>query len=144
MPQAASRIHVPDPNQAAREFAAQVLKNVDLSNFEIFPTQILVAHHIRKTVGSSGRLIAADKTQKEDRFQGKAGLVLMMGSNAFKDSSDARFFGFSVSIGDWVLYRASDGWDFDYVLPFSTDHVPCRLLLDTDIKARIPRPEVVY
>lgn len=123
--------HSVDP---ATELKAKV---GDLSKVEIMHNQILVAVYIRPERTASG-LYLADKTRDEDRFQGKAGLVLKKGPLAFVDDDANKFHGQDVNIGDWVFYRVSDGF------PVNINGQLCRLLEEVHIKGKIPSPDVVY
>jgi hypothetical protein len=40
--------------------------------------------------------------------------------------------------GDWLFFRPSDGF------PISVNGVPCRLLIDEDIRGRISHPDAVW
>lgn len=115
-----------------------------VDDLTIFPTDIIVAHFKRDYVGSSGKLYAAAPTQKEDQYQGKVGLVLAVGSNAFVDAPDAAFYGFRPAVGQWVVYKATDGRDMEICKPASTDKVLIRLLKDGEISMIVPRPDRVW
>lgn len=119
--------------------AAQQIKDID-----VFHNQILVAHFVRSTVGHSGKIIAPGQTRKEDRFQGKCGLVLKVGPAAFVDDAINKFYDVSVKEGDWVVYRNTDGWDFDIIPPGGGDKVECRFLEDAHIKGRVSRPDILW
>ena len=116
----------------------KILKEIgDLSNIEIFNNQILVAVYIRPTKTKSG-LYITDKTVDEDRFQGKVGLLLGMGPAAFQDDSGQWFGESSFSLHDWLVFRPSDGWSI------TVNGVLCRILADTQVKARINSPDQVW
>lgn len=109
----------------------------DLSQVEVFHNQTLVMVYIRPDKTASG-LFLADSTRDEDRFQGKAGLVVKKGLLAFVDDEHNKFQGQDVEIGDWVFYRVSDGF------PITINGCLCRLLEEVHIKGRIPSPDAVY
>lgn len=109
----------------------------DLSNIEIFNTQVMVAVYIRPTKTKSG-LYLSDKTIDEDRYQGKVGLLVKMGPNAFQDDSGQWFDDVSFKLHDWLVYRPSDGWSI------TVNGVLCRMLSDTQIKMRIPSPDAIW
>ena len=115
----------------------------DLSDLEIFYNQVLVAKYIRTTVGTSGRILSAHQTQKEDQWQGKIGYVLKLGPTAFINEPGFDFHGLTVSVGDWILLRNTDGWDFDYT-PQGGDKFHLRLLEDTQVKGRTTRPDAIW
>lgn len=108
------------------------LKDVDL-----FFGQIMVAIYQRPQQTASG-LYLSDRTRDEDKFQGKVGLVVKTGPMAFKDDSNVTFGGQTVSVGDWVVFRPSDGWSW------SVNGKECRMLRDVDIKARVKAPDSVW
>jgi len=107
--------HAIDPAEELKQ------KVGDLSGIEVLHNQILVAVYIRPDRTASG-LYLADKTRDEDRYQGKAGLVLKKGPLAFVDDDTNKFHGQNVEVGDWVFYRVSDGF------PLMLNGTLCRLL----------------
>lgn len=115
----------------------------DISGFEPFHNLILVGTHVRPEK-TKGGIIRPDRNLAEDRFQGKVGLVLKVGPVAFLDNATAQFGGMTVEEGDWVVYRASDGYEMFFVDDNGRDGTPCRLLEDVHIKARVVDPEMVY
>lgn len=125
-----------DPKQALLDSLG------DISGIEIFHNRVLVATYIRpeKTVGG---IYIPDRTLAEDRFQGKVGLVIKKGPTAFKDDQDARFGGVDVEVGDWVFYRAGDGFEM-----FSVDKqdggTSCRLFNDQQIMGRVSDPALIW
>lgn len=127
-----------DPKQAIMDAVG------DLDDYECFHNLVLVATYIgpEKTKGG---IILADRSIAENRFQGKVGLVLKVGPLAFKDDNIAKFGGVTVSPGDWVVYRPSDGIEH-FVKDSRTvnDGVPCRLIEDAHIKGRVSDPAAVY
>ena len=62
----------------------------DLSEIELFNNKILVAVYIRPEKTKSG-LYLSDKYRDEDRFQGKVGLLVGAGPDAFADENGAWF-----------------------------------------------------
>jgi hypothetical protein len=71
----------------------------DLSSFELFNNQILVATYIRPKMTKSGILLA-DQTTDEDRYQSKVGLLLKTGPRAFEPNADGWFDGESFNLDD--------------------------------------------
>jgi co-chaperonin GroES (HSP10) len=104
---------------------------------DLYFGEIMVAIYQRPEQTASG-LYLSDKTRDEDKFQGKVGLVLKKGPRAFEDEGDIKFHGQNVEIGDWVVFRPSDGWQWN------VNKVECRMLRDVDIKARISAPDTVW
>jgi len=77
-------------------------------------------------------------TRDEDKIQGKVGLVLKKGPQAFVDPSNNWFEGIDISLDDWVFFRPSDGWSV------TINNVVCRMLDDTNIRGRIQAPDQVW
>ena len=123
--------HEQDPKQVLMDAVG------DLTDIEIFNNQILVAVYIRPKKTKSG-IYLTDNTTEEDRYQGKVGLVLKYGSEAFKDDEGKWFNGSSISEGDWVVFKPSDGWSV------SVNGQPCRILEDYSVRARVQKPDHVW
>lgn len=109
----------------------------DMSNFEIFHNQILVATYVRSNV-TRGGIIRPDDNVKEDEYQGKVGLVVKKGPTAFLDQDDEAFLGQDVQVGDWVVYRVGDGW------ALNIKDTACRILTDRTVRMRIKNPSDIY
>ncbi len=123
--------HEVDPKQKILDLVG------DLSGIEILNNQILCAVYVRPTKTKSG-IYLADQTTAEDRFQGKVGLLIGMGPSAFEDESGQWFADSSFKMHDWLVFRPSDGWNI------TINGVLCRMLSDTQVKMRIPSPDVVW
>jgi co-chaperonin GroES (HSP10) len=133
-------LHDSDP----REDLMRKIGNLD--HVDVMLNQVLVATYIRPKRTRGGIILTA-QTQDEDRYQGKVGLVIAKGPQAFVDDDRQKFDGQNVQIGDWICYRMSDGWQFN-VKGMPTPESPngehhCRMLLDIDIKAKISHPDDV-
>lgn len=125
--------HERDPKEAIMEQVG------DLSEFELFWNQVLVAiYEMPKDAKTVAGIIVPDKTRDESIFQGKAGLVVKLGPQAFVDSDDFKFDGQRVNVGDWVLVRPQEGWLTEI------NGNPMRIFRDTQIIARIPDPDYVF
>lgn len=123
-------VHDVDPAQ-------ELTKKIgDLSKIDVFHNQILVGVYQRPQQTKSG-LFLADSTRQEDRYQGKVGVVLKKGKQAFVDDETTKFTD-NVEVGDWVFYRVSDGF------PITVNGVLCRLLEEVHIKGRVPSPDQVF
>jgi len=109
----------------------------DLDAVEVYHNQILVGIWKRPDK-TAGGIILTDKTRDEDRYQGKVGLVLKKGPLAFHADGSVDFGGKDVSEGDWVAYRASDGWSL------KLNGMDCRMLEDVHIKMRVAEPGIIY
>ena len=117
---------------------AEIMENMgNLEEIEVFNNQVLIAIYIRPTKTKSG-IILTDRTVDEDRWQGKVGLVVKIGASAFEDSTGQWFNGVKINVGDWVVFRPSDGWHC------AVNGNLCRLLDDVNIRARIQHPDQVW
>ncbi len=123
--------HINDPRE-------EILKQIgDISGVEIFNNQILCAVYIRPEK-TKGGIILTDNVRGEDRFQGKVGLLIGMGPAAFQDESGQWFNNSSFKLHDWLVFRPSDGWSV------TVNGVLCRMMSDTQVKARISSPDEVW
>jgi len=109
----------------------------DIKEVEIFNNQILVGVYIRPQKTASG-IILTDKTIDEDKYQGKVGLVLKMGPDAFVDETGKWFKNMKIKVGDWVVFRPSDGWAIDI------NSKRCRILDDVAVRGRVKSPDIVW
>lgn len=109
----------------------------DLSQEKVFFNQILVATYIRPEK-TTGGIIRPQSNVQEDEYQGKVGLVIKKGPQAFKDDDSIAFDGQDVQTGDWVVYRVGDGF------ACTVNGVPCRMLTDRTLRMQISKPDVVF
>lgn len=109
----------------------------DISDIEVFNNDVLVAIYVRPSV-TAGGIHLPDAYRDEDKAQGKVGLVVKMGPEAFRDDSGHWFNGVSVNVGDWVWYRVSDGF------PVSVGGTPCRVLKDTSVRGTTKQPDRIW
>jgi co-chaperonin GroES (HSP10) len=115
-----------------------ILKRLgDLSDIEIFNNQILVAVYIRPEK-TKGGIIMTDRARDEDKYQGKIGLIVKMGSDAFVDAEGKWFKNLEVNEGDWIIYRPAESW------PMEVHGVTCRVLDDTAVRGRVKNPDNVW
>jgi hypothetical protein len=108
----------------------------DISGLTIMHNQILVGIWMRGA--KIGSVWIPEKTQDEDKWQGKVGLVLAKGPLAFENDGANDFKGQDVNVGDWVVYRVSDGFSIDI------NETHCRLLEDVHIKGKVSDPAIIY
>lgn len=108
-----------------------------LDNFQLFHNHILVVTWIKSNITASG-IILTDKTRDEDIYQSKIGLVVKKGPNAFVSDASHDFGEQDVSVGDWAVYRVSDGFAIDV----NGSH--CRLIEDQDVKMTVTDPLLIY
>lgn len=129
--------HAVDPREELRA------KIGDISTLTIAANNVLVAVYKRPEKTKSG-IILTDQNRDEDNYQSKVGLVLMVGPTAFDFDPTDDTWGFealSVQVGDWIVFRPSEGWALDIK---GEETVRCRMLADTAIKAKITHPDQVW
>jgi len=112
----------------------------DVSGEKVAAQQLMVAVYIRPEK-TKGGIYRTDRSLQEDRFQGKVGLVLKVGSLAFVDDGVSKFGDFKIEPGEWVIFRPSDGLETFHVADNGRDGVPIRWLADTSIIGTTPDPE---
>jgi co-chaperonin GroES (HSP10) len=128
---ARSMLHLVD---ARTEHFAR-LGNID--KLEVCHNQVVCLIYRRPEQTQSG-IILPDQNRDEDKYQGKVGLIVKMGPSAFQPNEQGWVWPGDIGIGDWVYYRASDGWSL------SVNQQECRQLDDTDIRGRIDEPDRVW
>lgn len=124
-------VHDVDPRKLLWDSAG------DLSGVELAANQVLIGLYKRPEKTKSG-IILSDMTRKEDEYQGKVGLVLKMGPQAFVDSDDYSFAGWRINTGDWVVAWVSDG------RTTQINDCLCRVVKDSEVRMRVDAPDRVY
>lgn len=109
----------------------------NLDAIDLFQNQVLIGIYIRPAK-TAGGIILADQTRDEDLYQGKVGLVLKKGPIAFADDDRVSFHGKTAEVGDWIVFRPSDGW------ALSVNKVACRVLQDVHVRAKVASPDVIW
>ena len=135
---AALMLHDEDPKELILSRAG------DLENVEVFGSDVLVALYIRPQKTKSG-IILSDETRSEDKWQGKAGLILKLGPTAYCDEDGNKFR--DLKEGDWVVFRPSDGWPVTLNAANSVaskDAISCRVVNDIHIRMRVSSPDAIY
>ena len=138
---------IPEHTEDPKKLLLDRVGNVN--DIELFNNQILVAIYVRPEK-TRGGIIITDRTRKEDWYQCKIGLIIKMGPSAFVP--DGQWFeGTTFNVGDWVVYRPSDGWALtifnkDYPVKGAGDdgNVLCRILDDVSVRGRVPHPDRVW
>lgn len=125
--------------EAAGDPKDQLWRNLgDLSGEEVQHAQVLVAMFAGSKYHPGTTLLRTDRDLMEQKFQGSVGMVVKMGPGAYKDDKMAQFYGVKLEVGDWVLFRQSDG------LPLNIREVPCVLFEDVNIKMRVSDPSIYW
>lgn len=129
-------VHDGDPR---KELMKKAGKLVDT---ELMGNAILVAIYVRPKKAIYGTLSfeLPDDTIEEDKNQGKVGLVIALGPMAYVDDELTQFHGQSVKVGDWVVFRPSEGWG----MTLTRNQVSCRMLTESNIRMKIPSPDMVW
>lgn len=125
-----------------------------VQGIHLLRNRVLVASFIRPEK-TSGGIIRPDAVREEDKWQGKAGLILAVGPSAFdfEELEIAEDLGFTreevqvmhniPAVGDWVFFRGSDTWDSGLqVAPGVGAH--CRFIFDDAIIGRIADPATIW
>ena len=108
----------------------------DLSGIEVAKNQFILAVYERPQMTKSSILLP-DSVREEDKFQGKVGLIVKLGPDAFVDDEKWHFT-LKGAVGDWIVIRASDGW------ACTINGKLCRMADDTDLRLRIQHPDQVW
>ena len=124
--------------QSPEEFK-KVLRSTmgDLADVEVMFNMVLLGTFIRPEKTAGGVYRPTDSVT-EDVWQGKAGLVLKLGPNAFESDDETDFKGQRVEPGEWVVFKVGDAWQL------TLKGVPCRLVRDSSIRMKLKDPNVVF
>ncbi len=129
--------HTEDPKEAL------VAKIGALPQGIVQGSRILVAIYQPPMVTkSAGGIILTDAMSEEDYdeyiWQGKVGLIVAMGENAYVDDETTKF-SFRNELGDWVWFMPSNGqacW---------INEVPCRMFsTEAHINGKAPHPDYAW
>lgn len=122
----------------------------DLSGFEVANNEVLVAIYLRDEM-TPGGIVLPQQNLKEDLFQAKAHLVLKIGSACRFVRTDEKTgitYGVPIALHDWVVLKPSDAWALDINMRPNVldrkDYVPCRMVFDDMIRARISHPGMIW
>jgi len=148
--------HHENPQDAVDEILGAI---GDISEIEIAGTQVMLGCYVRPAVTRTGLRTGA-AMQAEEAWQGKVGLILKMGPQAFEKADPADWGGRLPQVGDWVFSRAQDSWSFmlqglgGKKLRIKNRHDeiedarewagwPCRLVYARDIYGRVKNPHII-
>jgi co-chaperonin GroES (HSP10) len=126
-----------DAVSKATDVKGEILKHVgDLSGIEVMYNRLLVAFYVKPGV-TKGGIILADQTKEEDIWQGKCGLVIKWGKDAFQDDADMKFNGQRVAIGEWAVFKLGDGWRVQ------VRDWPCCVIRDSSVQMKVSDPSIL-
>lgn len=122
----------------------------DLSEAVIAQNEVLLAMYMRPEK-TAGGIIMPHQNLREDRYQGKVGLVVKIGEACrFQRTNSVTgvTYGIPVDLHDWVVVRTSDTWSLD-INPNPNVSDPnaftlCRLVFDDQIRMKVPHPGMVW
>lgn len=126
--------HDKDPKEEILERTRQYTDNISLTG-----AQVLVGIYMRPQK-TAGGILLTDDYRAEDHYQGKAGLILKIGPAPIDKDDDDFFGGKFPKVGDWIVYRPSDGFPMDF-----GDKQKCRILQDRrQIKMIVNEPDLIF
>jgi co-chaperonin GroES (HSP10) len=108
----------------------------NLDGVEIIGEMVLVGIYIRPEK-TAGGIYRPTSNKQEDVWQGKVGLVLKLGPDAFRDPESGELYPQRADVGDWCVFKVGDGWSVNI------NDYPCRLVRDTAIRLKVKDPNVV-
>lgn len=118
--------------------AQELLNKIgSLKGVEIPGNQVLLAIYERPQK-TAGGIHLTDAYRAEDKYQGKAALVVAKGPMAYDEGYRKNHGDMPVEIGDWIVIRPSDGW------PVTVNKVLCRMIHDEATKMKIDGPDRVW
>ena len=125
--------HDEDPRETIMREMAPHLAQVLIGGCDV-----LVAMYVRPERMASGVFIPKG-TREEDKYQGKAALVLQLGAHAFsaERKADTWFGDRRVMVGDWIVLNVND------TFPILVGDTTCRLVEDRYIRAIVQSPDLV-
>lgn len=118
-----------DPKEAILELVG------DISGVHVMGDMVLLGTFIRPEK-TAGGIIRPTVNVQEDIWQGKVGIVLKRGPDAFVDTPDYRFSE-TVESGEWCIYKVGDAWSLNI------NNYPCRLVRDINIRLKVDNPLIV-
>jgi co-chaperonin GroES (HSP10) len=116
-----------DPKQAIQTLVG------NLEDFEVMGDRVLIGIFMRPEK-TKGGIIRPSTNKEEDVWQGKVGLVLKWGPNAFIDPETGIQYDQVADVGEWVVFKVGDGWQLE------VNKMPCRMVKDVNIIAKVNDP----
>jgi len=116
--------------------AGMLAKVGSLKDIDVMYNMVLLAAYVRPE-RTKGGIIRPGESKEEDIWQGKTGLVLKLGPDAFEDDNDTSFNGQKAEVGEWVVFKGGDAWQL------TIGDWPCRLVRDSSIKMKVKDPSII-
>ena len=98
---------------------------------------VLVAIY-RRPEKTAGGIIMTDTSRGEDDYQGKVGLVMRLGPQAFQDDETHHFMPPIPKEGDWIVFSVGETFSFEL------GKQRCRIVEDVAVRAVVDQPDIVY
>jgi hypothetical protein len=126
-----------DPDELRQEIW-ETLGRTYIDGVHIMFNRVLLAIYIAPE-RSKGGIYRTSTSKEEDLWQGKVGLVVGLGPDAFVDdpTHGVLFNNQRANIGEWVVFKVGDTWDM------VINDVACRLVEDANIKMKLKDPRLV-
>lgn len=133
-----SKLILPTPKSADALRQEMLDKLGDISGIAVYHNWALGMVYMPDKTGS-GLLYRADASKEEDKWQGKVTLIVALGRTAFVDVPEKGWiWDPPISIGDWVVARASDG------VNRVVNGQMCRLFRDTAVTEKVTHPDNIF
>jgi len=121
-----------DPKRAIFDRLAPALKTIP----RLYGNRVLLATYIRPEK-TAGGIYRPTSDIEEDRYQGKAGLILRIGEQAFENDETYKW-GVRPCVGDWVFFWPSDSREIGLA------GLSCRVIRDFQIAGPTTDPMLLY
>lgn len=108
----------------------------DLSGIDVMYNMVLLAAFVRPNK-TKGGLYRPQSNVEEDIWQGKVGLVMKHGPDAFQDDETMSFNGQKAELDEWVVFKVGDAWQL------TINDWPCRLVRDSAIRMKTDNPSTI-
>ncbi len=118
----------------AKKIIFELVGNLD--NVEVIGSQVLLGIYVRPEK-TKGGIFLTDSAKEEDIWQGKVGLVLKWGPDAFRDEN-GDLYEQRAEVGDWGVFRINDTWTL------KVGDMPCRLVADKSLRLKLKDPSIVF
>ena len=125
--------HVEDPSNSIYEGLPKGWDKI-----KVIGNDILVAHYVRPEKTKGGLFLTEKGTREEEKYQGKAVLILKKGPLAFAKDATHDWGDDIPEVGDWVAVWGSDA---SHALELGT--LKCRVVEDVYVKLILPQPDII-